>query len=159
MAASLLCNQVILFLVERYTEDGEGNGTPLQYSCLENPMDRGAWWATVHGVVKSQTRLRKCRYTPIHTHVCSCLLWRNVYLDPRPFSFDFFFILSCMNCLFWKLIPCQLLRLQIFCPILRVVFLFTGSFCRLFFRTDTLIIKIFKSYKVLNVWNFLVISC
>ena len=36
---------------------GEGNGTPLQYSCLENPMDRGAWQATVHGVVKSQTRL------------------------------------------------------------------------------------------------------
>ena len=34
---------------------GEGNGTPLQYSCLENPMDRGAWWAAVHGVVKSQT--------------------------------------------------------------------------------------------------------
>ena len=31
---------------------GEGNGTPLQYSCLENPMDRGAWWATVHGVAK-----------------------------------------------------------------------------------------------------------
>ena len=30
--------------------NGEGNGTPLQYSCLENPMDRGAWWATVHGV-------------------------------------------------------------------------------------------------------------
>ena len=36
---------------------GEVNGTPLQYSCLENPMDRGAWWAAVHGVVKSQTRL------------------------------------------------------------------------------------------------------
>ena len=34
---------------------GEGNGNPLQYSCLENPMDRGAWWATVHGVTKSQT--------------------------------------------------------------------------------------------------------
>ena len=34
---------------------GEGNGTPLQYSCLENPMDGGAWWATVHGVAKSQT--------------------------------------------------------------------------------------------------------
>ena len=33
---------------------GEGNGTPLQYSCLENPMDGGAWWATVHGVAKSQ---------------------------------------------------------------------------------------------------------
>ena len=32
---------------------GEGNGYPLQYSCLENPMDRGAWWAIVHGVTKS----------------------------------------------------------------------------------------------------------
>ena len=35
----------------------EGNGTPLQYSCLENPMDGGAWWAAVHGVAKSRTRL------------------------------------------------------------------------------------------------------
>ena len=34
---------------------GEGNGNPLQYSCLENPMGRGAWWATVHEVAKSQT--------------------------------------------------------------------------------------------------------
>ena len=34
---------------------GEGNGNPLQYCCLENPMDRGAWWPTVHGVAKSQT--------------------------------------------------------------------------------------------------------
>ena len=34
---------------------GEGNGNPLQYSCLENPMDRGAWWAAVHGVLKSRT--------------------------------------------------------------------------------------------------------
>ena len=36
---------------------GEGNGNPLQYSCLENPRDGEAWWATVHGVTKSQTRL------------------------------------------------------------------------------------------------------
>ena len=36
---------------------GEGNGNPLQYSCLENPMDRGAWCAIVHGVIKSRTRL------------------------------------------------------------------------------------------------------
>ena len=34
---------------------GEGNGNPLQYSCLENPMDRRAWWATVHGVIQSDT--------------------------------------------------------------------------------------------------------
>ena len=38
--------------------DGEGNGTPLQYSCLENPMDGGAWQAAVHGVTKSRTRLK-----------------------------------------------------------------------------------------------------
>ena len=36
---------------------GEGNGLPLQYSCLGNPMDPGAWWATLHGVMKSRTRL------------------------------------------------------------------------------------------------------
>ena len=37
---------------------GEGNGTPLQYSCLENPMDGGAWWAAVSGVAQSRTRLK-----------------------------------------------------------------------------------------------------
>ena len=41
---------------------GEGNGNPLQYSCLENPMDREAWWATVHGVAKSRTRLSDFTY-------------------------------------------------------------------------------------------------
>ena len=38
---------------------GEGNGNPLQYSCLENPVDRGAWWAAVHGVAQSQTQLKR----------------------------------------------------------------------------------------------------
>ena len=42
---------------------GEGNGTPLQYSCLENPMDGGAWWAAVHGVAKSRTRLSNFTFT------------------------------------------------------------------------------------------------
>ena len=37
---------------------GKGNGNPLQYSCLENPMDRGVWWASVHGVAKSWTQLK-----------------------------------------------------------------------------------------------------
>ena len=46
---------------------GEGNGTPLQYSCLENLMDGGAWWATVHGVAKSQTRLSDITFT-FHFH-------------------------------------------------------------------------------------------
>ena len=58
---------------------GEGIGYPLQYSCLENPMDRGAWWATVHGVAKSDTtevtqhtcvlvRVHACARTHTHTH-------------------------------------------------------------------------------------------
>ena len=46
---------------------GRGNGNPLQFSCLENSMDRGAWWATVHGVAKSRTRLSDLA----HTHATS----------------------------------------------------------------------------------------
>ena len=38
---------------------GGGHGNPLQYSCLKNPVDRGAWWATVHGVTKSRTQLKR----------------------------------------------------------------------------------------------------
>ena len=54
---------------------GKGNRNPLQYSCLENPMDREAWWATVHGVAKSQTRLSDLTYTfrikNIHEHAAT----------------------------------------------------------------------------------------
>ena len=50
-----------------YNSHGEGNGTPLQYSCLENPMDGEAWWAEVHGVAKSQTRLSDFTFT-FHFH-------------------------------------------------------------------------------------------
>ena len=46
---------------------GEGNGNPLQYSCLKNPMDRGDRWATVHGVAKSWTQLKSL--AQIHTHM------------------------------------------------------------------------------------------
>ena len=46
---------------------GEGNGNPLQYSCLENPMERGAWRATVHGVTKSQTQLKQLSAQHTHT--------------------------------------------------------------------------------------------
>ena len=61
----------------------EGDGTPLQYSCLENPMDGGAWWAAVHGVTKSQTRLSDFTFT-FHFHALgkemathsSVLAWR-----------------------------------------------------------------------------------
>ena len=61
----------------------EGNGTPLQYSCLENLMDRGAWWAAVHGVAKSRIRLSDFTFT-FHFHALenemathsSVLAWR-----------------------------------------------------------------------------------
>ena len=63
--------------------DGEGNGTPLQYSCLENPMDGGAWWAAVHGVTRSRTRLSDFTFT-FHFHALekemathsSVLVWK-----------------------------------------------------------------------------------
>ena len=52
------CNVGDLGLIPEFGRSpGELHGNPLQYSCLENPMDRGAWWATVHGVAKSQTQL------------------------------------------------------------------------------------------------------
>ena len=50
-----------------YCSGGEGNVTPLQDSCLENPMDGGAWYAAVHGVTKSQTQLSKFTFT-FHFH-------------------------------------------------------------------------------------------
>ena len=70
------CSQVASFA-------GEGNGTPLQYSCLENPMDGGAWWAAVHGVARSWTRLSdftfhfslSCIEKEMATHSC-VLAWR-----------------------------------------------------------------------------------
>ena len=62
---------------------GEGNGNPLQYSCLENPMDGGAWWAAVHGVAEGWTRLSDFTFT-FHSHALekevathsSVLAWR-----------------------------------------------------------------------------------
>ena len=77
---------------------GEGNGNPLQCSCPENPRDRGAWWAAVHGVAKSQTRLsdftfmlwrRKWQPTPVFLpgesqgqgSLVGCHLWRCTELE------------------------------------------------------------------------------
>ena len=54
---------------------GEGNSTPLQYSCLESPMDRGAWWAVVYGVTKSQTQLGNFTFNFMH--------WRGKW-QPTP---------------------------------------------------------------------------
>ena len=54
---------------------GKGNGKPFQCSCLENPMDRGAWWATVHGVAKSRTRLKRLS---THIRICRLVCWRSL---------------------------------------------------------------------------------
>ena len=69
----LLCNTVLVSPVQQSKlaisiNIQEGNGTPLQYSCLENPMDGGAWWAAVHGVSKSRTRPSDFTFTS-HFHV------------------------------------------------------------------------------------------
>ena len=74
-------NNIFIWLLQVFI--GEGNDTPLQYSCPENPMDRGAWWAAVHGVTKSQTRLSDLTFT-FHFHALekemathsSVLAWR-----------------------------------------------------------------------------------
>ena len=70
-------------LNRNYSIPGEGNGHPLQYSCLANPMDGGAWWAAVHRVTKTQTRLSDFTFT-FHFHALekemathsSVLAWR-----------------------------------------------------------------------------------
>jgi len=67
---------------------GEGNGTPLQYSCLENPMNGGPWWAAVHGVAKSLTRLSDFPFT-FHFHALekamaphsSTLAWKIAWME------------------------------------------------------------------------------
>ena len=69
-------------------QTGEGNGTPLQYSCLANPMDRGAWWAAVHGVAKSWARLSDFTFT-FHFHALekamashsSTLAWKISWME------------------------------------------------------------------------------
>ena len=67
---------------------GGGHGNPLWYSCLENPMDRRAWWAVVHGVAKDWTWLRQPRK---HSHACCCMTillcqWFPVYKTENTFT-------------------------------------------------------------------------
>ena len=62
---------------------GEGNGTPLQYSCLENPMDGGAWWAAIYGVAQSRTRLKQLSSRSSSSVYVSMLL--SPFVPPSPF--------------------------------------------------------------------------
>ena len=63
-------------IINVYAHNRRGNGNPLQYSCLENHLDRGAWWATVHRVTQSWTRLKR-----LSMH--ACMHWRRKW-QPTP---------------------------------------------------------------------------
>ena len=74
---------------------GEGNGCPLQYSCPENSMDRGAWWATVHRVAESRTQVS------VHTHTMQFLTWGFIFYLGKSSSLQKFLVIV-MNIPFWK---------------------------------------------------------
>ena len=66
---------------------GEGNGTPPQYSCLENPRERGAWWAAVYGVTQSRTRLKRLSSSSSSIHLTPLLLlFNNIFLENTNLS-------------------------------------------------------------------------
>ena len=138
----LYCRQILNHLSHQgrfmylymYIYIGEGNGTPLQCSCLENPMDRGAWWAVVHGVVKSQTWLSDFTFTfhfyslekEMATH-SSVLAWRIPGMGPHRVRHDwsdlavvyiyymYIYIYMCMYvCMYMLFSKRKLLCLQFF---------------------------------------------
>ena len=69
-----------------WEDPGGGNGNPLQYSCLENPMDRGAWQAAVHGVTKSQRRLCNYHFTSLLLKIFSRFMHVILYTSSMFFS-------------------------------------------------------------------------
>ena len=73
---------------------GGGNSNPLQYSCLRNPTDRGAWWATVHRVAKSRTWLSMHARTHTTLILCSSVCWKLVFILNFMVKMLWFFLLS-----------------------------------------------------------------
>ena len=74
--------------LERISHIGERNGNPLQYSCLENPRDGGAWWAAVYGIAQSRTRLKQLSSSSVQQHVRS---WMSV---PYPHGSEGFSLVA-----------------------------------------------------------------
>ena len=66
---------ILLLISQQKLYKSEGNGNPLQHSCLENPMDGGAWWATLHGVTKSWTRCLFFHLFVKYTHTYKCMMY------------------------------------------------------------------------------------
>ena len=82
---------------------GVGNGKALQYSCLENPMDRGAWWVIVHGVTKSWTQLSMHTHTDAVTakgenKILLCIVFKNYFIiKQHPQNIPIKIFLHCKN--------------------------------------------------------------
>ena len=98
---------------------GEGNGKPLQCSCLENPRDRGAWWAAVYGVTQSRTRLKRLSSSDKFHWACFHMLICHVYIFSTKISVWIFFLLwiewfvflflnsECFLYIWWLLLNCN----------------------------------------------------
>ena len=92
---------------------GKGNGNPLQYHCLKSPMDRGAWWATVHGVTKSQSQLSMhsrtsftepkfcCCFYPLMLVICMVIIPEGQWANINELS-----VKKSRGCISWRIIPC-----------------------------------------------------
>ena len=81
----------------------EGNGTPLQHSCLENPMDGGAWWAAVHGVTQSRTRLKWLRSSSMLTnYFCPTISFIRFYKLSRDIYIQSFQGILYSDPISWK---------------------------------------------------------
>ena len=142
---------------------GEGNGNPLQYSCLENPRDRGAWWAFGYGVARSRTRLKRLSssssseiYGNIHSHSVLTISPCTGILH----SMACHFIVLCRYCIFHKLKFCGSPYRAILLASLSVPFsifqdLFFG-FLKFEFKKSGFSFHLFYvTYPIWCFWNFL----
>ena len=122
---------------------GEGNSNPLQYACLENSMDRGAWRATVHGVAKSWVGLSDWVHTHTHTHTQSSnwqnyilKLWGHTLQYPViPLSHSPSVLLNLWSCWDKENVSSAVQKIEISCPLdselayeLLLKKIFTGTF-------------------------------
>ena len=88
----------------------EGNGNPLQCSCLENPRDGGAWWAAVYGVAQSRTRLKRLSSSSTSCVAIASVQFRTFSSSPKECPYLFFFFnlfiwLRGLSCGMWDLVP------------------------------------------------------
>ena len=90
---------------------GEGNGNPLQCSCLENPRDGGAWWAAVYGVAQSRTRLKRLSSSSSRQHIKN---QRHYFANKGPSSQSYGFPAVMYGCESWTIKKAEHLRIDTF---------------------------------------------